>query len=282
MSSYWQLGGKRIGLERPRLMAIINATPDSFHAPSRAFGNPDVLRRQLEAAISGGADILDIGGQSTRPGSQPLEPAAEAERVLPVIELARELAPERPLTVDTYYAKVAAAALDAGADGVNDISAGRLDDGLLPLVAERRCGYVLMHMQGTPATMQQNPHYDDCPEEVAQFLNSNYKQLTGAGIAPERIVLDPGIGFGKRLRDNTALINRADWLAAQAARPLLYGISRKRFIASLSGAAESEERLAGTLGLTWELLNHGVLLHRLHDAAAGRRLLDTWQELKQS
>lgn len=282
----WQLGGRRISLDRPRVMAIVNAAPDSFHAGSIVDSElPAVLRPALEALLAQGPDIVDIGGQSTRPGSPRVGPEEELRRVLPLLRELRALDPDIPVTVDTYHAAVARAALDSGADGVNDISAGRLDPALLDVVVQAQCGYVLMHMQGTPETMQDNPHYADCPAEVEQFLHGQLTALESRGITRERVVLDPGIGFGKRLRDNLDLLNAAARLA-RLGPPLLYGISRKRFIAAacenLPPAAqplETAQRLPGTAAVTWHLLTQGVMLHRLHDVAAARQIFALWEAL---
>jgi dihydropteroate synthase len=287
MSPHWLLGGKRIDLARPRVMAIVNATPDSFHAGSLVQSElPDYLAPVLEALLAQGPDIVDIGGQSTRPGSPRVGAAEELRRVRPVLEELRKLDDAIPVTVDTYHASVAHAALELGADGVNDISAGRLDDRLLDIVAAGQCGYVLMHMQGTPETMQDAPHYADCAGEVEAFLRAGLAALEQRGIARERVALDPGIGFGKRLQNNLDLLNAAGRLAALGA-PLLYGVSRKRFIANacadLPPAAqpvETEARLAGTAAVTWHLLQQGVMLHRLHDVAAARQVFALWEALQ--
>ena len=228
--------------------------------------------------VDEGADIIDIGGQSTRPGSEQVSVNEELNRVIPVIEELRLLNDAIPITVDTYHAEVGRAALAAGADGINDISAGGMDPELLPLVAESGCGYVLMHMLGTPATMQQNPHYDDCIGEVSAFFEEHLAALAELGVQRECVVLDPGIGFGKRLEDNLALLAHASKLA-QLGRPLLYGVSRKSFISQLSGEQDAGQRLPGTLGVTWDLLSQGVMLHRVHDVREMRQLIDVWQGL---
>lgn len=276
MSTHWQLGDKLIDCTQPRVMVIANLTPDSFYQGSRVGEDPDPQRQALLGLIGAGADIVDLGGQSTRPGSQRLSTQEELSRVLPAIEEVRWLDSQIPITVDTFYAEVARRALEAGADGINDISAGSLDPELLPLVAESGCGYVLMHMLGTPETMQQNPHYNDCLAEVRSFFAERLAALDQLGIERDRVVLDPGIGFGKRLEDNMALLRGAGELV-QLGRPLLYGISRKGFIGHLSSQADAELRLPGTLGIIWELLNRGVMLHRVHDAAEARQLMDVWQ-----
>jgi dihydropteroate synthase len=275
MSSRWRLGDKLIDCTVPRVMAIANLTPDSFFAGSRVKQEPDAQRSALLAMLDGRVDLVDLGGQSTRPGSERVGVEEELNRVLPAIEEVRWLDDQIPITVDTYYSAVARRALAAGADGINDISGGRLDPELLPLVAEAGCGYVLMHMLGTPETMQREPNYADCLAEVREFFQERLAALDGLGVAREAVVLDPGIGFGKRLADNVALVRGAGKLA-ELGRPLLYGISRKSFIGALGNQPDAARRLAGTLGLTWELLSRGVMLHRVHDAVEARQLLDVW------
>lgn len=276
MSTRWRLGNKVIDCTVPRIMAVANITPDSFFAGSRVEDQPDPQRAALVKLLDESADIIDIGGQSTRPGSEPVGAKEELSRVLPAIEELRWLNDAIPITVDTYYAEVARAALSAGADGINDISAGSLDPELLPLVAEAGCGYVLMHMRGTPATMQQDPHYDDCLGEVTAFFEERLAALDELDVQRECVVLDPGIGFGKRLEDNLALLANASQLA-RLGRPLLYGISRKSFISQLSGEQDAGQRLPGTLGVTWDLLSQGVMLHRVHDVREMRQLVNVWQ-----
>ena len=272
----WRLGTRAISLDRPRIMAIANATPDSFYAGSRLGSDRGLLRESLAALLDAGPDVVDLGGQSTRPGSERVGAEEELRRVLPALEELRSLDGSVAVTVDTYHASVAAAALASGADGVNDISAGRMDPELWPLVARRGCGYVLMHMQGTPESMQREPSYGDCVAEVGGFLRDRMEALSALGVARGTVVADPGVGFGKRPGDNAALVRDARRVADLAGVPLLYGISRKSFIMHLSGAEDAADRLPGTLGVTWELLNQGVMLHRVHDVAAVRQLCDVW------
>lgn len=280
----WRLGAKAIRLDIPRVMAVANITPDSFYSGSRLDpGEGGALREALALLIAEGPDILDIGGQSTRPGSPRVGTAEELRRVVPAIRAARELAPWLPLTVDTYSAEVAREALAAGADGVNDISSGSLDAALWDVVAETGCGYVAMHMQGTPETMQAEPHYDDCVGEVYAYLGARLGALEARGIPRERIAVDPGIGFGKRLADNLDLLREAARFHTLG-QPVVYGVSRKSFIGKLPqagpGAASPEGRLPGTLAATWALLDRGVMLHRLHDVAAARQVFSVWQALR--
>lgn len=274
----WKLGRHQIDCSVPRIMAVANVTPDSFYDDSQLPFDPPSLRTRLAAIIGQQPDLLDIGGQSTRPGSPRVPPEEELRRVIPALRLARELAPELPITVDTYSAMVAREVLAAGADGINDISGGELDPELLKVIAQHRgCGYVLMHMQGTPETMQANPTYVDAVTEIKAFLGRQLGNLVAAGVDSERIVLDPGIGFGKRLEDNVALIRRAGELL-ELGRPVVYGVSRKSFIGKLDASARTpKDRLPGTLAATWELLRQGVTIHRVHDVAEVRQVMRVWQ-----
>ncbi|HES58491.1 MAG TPA: dihydropteroate synthase [Firmicutes bacterium] len=281
MSRRWKLGGKLLDCSRPRVMAIVNATPDSFFAGSRMPRDAAEAADAIAELLSLAPDVVDVGGQSTRPGSKRVPAAEELDRVIPVIQRIRELDGRVPITIDTYSAEVAREALAAGADGVNDISGALADDGMLPLLAESDCGYVLMHMLGTPETMQQDPQYDDCTGEIFEFLANRMSALGAAGVAPERVVLDPGIGFGKTLEHNLELIEQCGRFASLG-RPLLYGVSRKSFIGRLGGAGDPAERLAGTLGVTWRLLDQGVMLHRLHDVAPAKQLFAIWEALEQT
>jgi dihydropteroate synthase len=272
---HWQLGNQLLDCSQPLLMAIVNVTPDSFYSGSRFAGTR--LGEQLESVIADQPDILDIGGQSTRPGSPRLSPDDELARVIPALQTARELAPGLPVTVDTYSARVAREALAAGADGINDISAGSLDPELIEVVAgNTECGYVLMHMQGTPETMQLSPHYNDVISEVHNFFAGKLADLNQRGIESERVVVDPGIGFGKRLEDNLNLIRHAGDFA-DLGRPLLYGVSRKSFIKAIdTHAVEADQRLPGSLALTYELLERGVRILRVHDTSATRQVIKVW------
>ncbi len=275
MNHRWLCARRVIDCSEPRVLAILNATPDSFYAGSRLSPGADGAA-QIAALIAAQPDILDIGGQSTRPGAAQVGADEERARVLPALELARQLAPALPISVDTYYSAVAQAALSAGADIINDVSAGRFDRELIPLVAQTGCGYVLMHMLGAPGTMQDAPSYRDCLAEVGGFFAEQLAALEDAGVAREQVVLDPGIGFGKLLQHNLSLIAGAAEFH-RFGRPLLYGVSRKRLIAELAGAPDTAERLPGTLGLSWELLSQGVMLHRVHDPAALRQLIAVWR-----
>ncbi len=257
----WDLG--RLALDppgRPLVMGIVNLTPDSFYPDSRPSDSGSAVEYALKQVASG-SDLIDLGAESTRPGSEPVGEAEEMDRLLPVLEaLRRETV--IPVTVDTVRANTARAALDAGADAINDISAGILDPKMIPLAAERGCGLVLMHMQGIPRTMQDAPKYYDVVAEVSGWLAARCRLAHDAGVAPERLMVDPGIGFGKTLAHNLALLGHLDTVAA--GRPLLLGASRKRFIAEISGAGV-DERLPGSLAALACAWQGSASMVRVHD-----------------
>jgi len=253
---------------RPLVMGIRNATPDSFHAASRVDAG-EAADRAL-AMAEAGAELLDVGAESTRPGAAPVDADEELARVVPVLAAVRRVC-DLPLTVDTRRASVARAALDAGADGVNDVSAGRDDPELLPLVAARGAGLVLMHMQGEPGTMQAAPAYDDVAAEVAAFLDARARAAVDAGVDPRRILVDPGIGFGKTLAHNLTLLRELRRVAG--GRPCLLGASRKSFIGHLTGAGTAD-RLGGSLAAAAAAADAGAAVVRVHDVAETRQFLE--------
>ncbi|HPY31327.1 MAG TPA: dihydropteroate synthase [Verrucomicrobiota bacterium] len=246
------------------IMGIVNVTPDSF-ADGGRYATPEKAIAHGEALVRQGADILDIGGESTRPGATPVSESEELRRVLPVIEtLAARVAV--PLSIDTMKPAVARAALQAGASIVNDVAANRADNPLWRLVAEAQAGYICMHMQGTPRTMQLNPVYTDVVREVEAFFVDRLRRLQACGVAAEQVVLDIGIGFGKTVEHNLQLLRGLTSFRKQG-RPLLLGVSRKSFIGRLTGA-DVEARLPGSLaGACWAVAQ-GVQLLRTHDVAA--------------
>lgn len=264
------------------LMAVLNVTPDSFFDGGRFFDFDAAYRRARETAGQG-ADFLDIGGSSTRPGSEPVEEAEELRRTVPLIEkLVKENYPI-PISIDTYRSGIAAKALEAGAQLVNDISGLQFDSQMPPLVAKRGCPVVIMHIKGTPKTMQQNPHYEDVVEEVYQYFEARVKSAQKAGIKSENIILDVGIGFGKRFEDNLKLLYYHSRFK-ELGFPLLLGVSRKSFIGkvlkTLSKAEEladrpPEGRLSGSLAAAaWGALS-GADIIRAHDVAETADLLKT-------
>ena len=254
-------------LDRVVLVGILNATPDSF-SDGGVHLDPARAAETALAMAAGGAGMLDVGAESTRPGAAPVSPAEERRRLLPVLRAVRT-AVRLPISVDTTKADVAAAALDAGADVVNDVSAGRWDAEMLPLCARERVPVVLMHMRGTPATMQRDPRYTDVVTEVRDFLAERATASLAAGIAPDAIVIDPGIGFGKTVAHNCRLLRRLDLLAALR-YPVLVGVSRKGFIGELVEGRASGERLHGTAAAVALAVAGGARLVRVHDVAAMR------------
>lgn len=260
--------------ERPLVMGIVNVTPDSFYPGSRAAGLESVVRSGVRM-MAEGADLLDVGGESTRPGAEPVSEEEELARAVPAVEaLVRETG--LPVSIDTRHGTVAAAALDAGAALVNDVSA--LAD---PLTAEAAAahgaGVVLMHMQGEPRTMQDDPGYNDLFAEVNSFFAERIERALQAGIDRSRIWLDPGIGFGKRVEDNLALLAGLDRFAAHGC-PLLIGLSRKSFIGAVTGKPV-EERLSATSLYHLAALHGGAAVLRVHDAAAAVEAVQVWCSL---
>ncbi len=257
----------------PRLMGILNVTPDSFSDGGSYSDVPAAVDAGLQL-VEDGADILDVGGESTRPGATPVSTQDELRRVIPVIERLAA-AVSVPISIDTMKAEVAREALAAGASIVNDVSAGRFDPSLLEVCAVSDCGLVLRHMLGTPQTMQNDPRYEDVVAEVRRFLRERVAACEELGIAPERIAVDPGIGFGKTADHNLSLLTHIPALRSDG-RPVLIGHSRKRYLYKLLGR-ETDERLAGTIGVSISLAMQGADLLRIHDVRAVRDALRTWK-----
>jgi len=262
---HWQAGGYRFDFPRPALvMGILNVTPDSFSDGGKYFDVSAAVDRAREM-VAEGAEIVDIGGESSRPFAMPVDEAEELRRVMPVIErLVGSV--QVALSIDTRKPRVAKAALEAGASIVNDIEANRDDPEMWEVVAEYGAGYVCVHMQGKPENMQQNPHYADVVGEVGEFFEDRLERLAGAGVAAEKVVLDPGIGFGKTVEHNLQLLASLDSYR-RFLRPLLIGVSRKSFIGRVLGV-DVDKRLAGSLACAvWARLS-GVEIVRTHDVAA--------------
>lgn len=269
--SIWQTTRFRIDLSAPRVMAIVNLTPDSF-SDGGATADSRAALALCERLVRDGADLLDLGGESSRPGAAPVPAAVELARVLPVLRGALTLGV--PVSVDTCKAEVMREALALGADIVNDIRALRAPGALDVVAAHASCGVCLMHMQGEPRSMQASPAYIDLLPEVSTFLAERSAALVSRGVAAERIVLDPGIGFGKRVQDNLALLARQRELLALG-RPLLVGWSRKSTIGELTGR-RVQERLAGSLAAALAAVQHGARIVRVHDVAATVDALRVW------
>ncbi len=244
---------------RTRIMGILNATPDSFSGDG-TLDLDAIIHRGLEMAAAG-ADILDVGGESSRPFCDPVSPDAECKRVIPVIRaLVKEI--QIPISIDTYHCETAKAALDAGATIINDISGFR-DSGMVRLAAGSGAYAVIMHMLGKPRDMQENPQYKDVVTEVTEYLDRQSKRLINAGVSPDRIILDPGIGFGKTVEDNLLLLRHLDRIRALG-YPVLTGPSRKSFIGTLL-SLPVDQRLEGTLGAVVTAVCHGTDIVRVHD-----------------
>jgi dihydropteroate synthase len=274
MFSWLEVGGSR-----PVVMGVVNVTPDSFSDGGRWLDPGAAVDHGL-GLVAAGAALLDVGGESTRPGADPVDAADERARIEPVIaRLAAEAGV--PVSVDTTKADVAAAALDAGARVVNDVSAGRHDPALLPLVADRHAGVVLVHMRGDPRTMQDDPRYDDVVGEVGDFLVARAAAARAAGVEETAIAVDPGIGFGKTTEHNLDLLAGLDTLVARVGLPVAVGTSRKRFIGRVlaalggeTGEPPAERRDDGTLGTTVWAVECGARIVRVHDARSAARAVD--------
>ncbi len=248
-------------------MGILNVTPDSFSDGGLYFDTGQAVDHGLRL-IAAGADILDIGGESTRPGSEAVPAEEEKSRILPVISELRKNT-DILISVDTTKAEVAEAALDAGADIINDISAGRFDIRILNLAAERDVPVILMHMLGIPKTMQVEPHYDDLLPEIEAFFKERIKTAAVQGVKRDNIIIDPGIGFGKRHEDNLCLLKNLQYLD-NLDLPLLVGVSRKSFLGRLLDAPP-EGRLEGTIASALISMLHGAHILRVHDVAAVKK-----------
>ena len=245
-------------------MGVLNVTPDSFSDGGRFFSSAAAVAHALEMARAG-AQIIDVGGESSRPGAEPVTAEEEMKRVIPVIEQLRGQT-ESFISIDTCKAEVAEAALEAGATMVNDISGGRADAAMLPLVARLGAAVIIMHMQGNPKTMQMAPSYSDVVDEVANFFRQQYARALQCGIDPMAIAFDPGIGFGKTLEHNLELLGNLERLRVED-RPTVIGLSRKSFLGTLTGTTEPVDRLTATVSLTALLRGRGAEVFRVHDVA---------------
>jgi dihydropteroate synthase len=267
--------------DRPLIMGILNVTPDSFSDGGK-YSGLDAAMQQVELMLSEGVDIIDIGGESTRPGSDPVEAGEQIERVVPVIEAIRQqLSSDILISIDTTLSEVAKAALDAGANVINDVSGGRADPEILALAAETGVPIILMHSQGTPKTMQENPHYENVVQNVLDALNESINAALKAGVNKEAIAIDPGIGFGKRKQDNLDLLAHLDALVATGF-PVLLGTSRKRFMGTICDVTEPSELVTATAVTTALGVMAGVQMFRVHDVKENRQAADVAWAIKQS
>ena len=247
-------------------------TPDSF-SDGGDYLDPGRAAARAATMLDEGAQIIDVGGESTRPGSDPVTPEEEVRRVVPVVEKILAERPGAVVSVDTYRSGTAEAALRAGARVINDVTALRWDPRLAGVVAEARCPVILMHMLGEPKTMQRDPRYDDVVREVREFLAGRVESALVAGVEEENIILDPGIGFGKTLEHNLELLNHLDSIV-ELGFPVLVGVSRKSFIGRLTGLEEARERLFGTVAANVLAYERGATLFRVHDVRANREALE--------
>ena len=247
-------------------MGIINVTPDSFYSGSRV--KKDELLMKVEEMTKEGVDIIDIGGESTRPGSDPVPLEEELNRVIPSVEEIRKNFSDVIISVDTYKSEIAKKALDVGADMINDISACTFDSNMVNVLREYKAPVIIMHIKGTPKNMQNNPEYKDVVREITEFLRERIQFLENNGIESEKIIIDPGIGFGKKLEHNIAIIRRLAELK-QLKKPILIGLSRKSMIGMILGGVPPEERLTGTIALNTIALLNGASIIRVHDVKEG-------------
>ncbi len=260
---------------RPLVMGILNVTPDSF-SDGGQYASAAAAVAHAKAMVAAGADLIDIGGESTRPGAQAVTADEQLQRIGPVLEGIRKEGVEAVVSVDTRSAAVAEAAIERGASIINDVSAGRHDPDMLPLAAQRGVRLILMHMQGEPATMQKSPTYRDVTGEVAEFLHDRLEAAVDAGVHLDRILLDPGIGFGKRDEHDLQLLREIDRIGALG-RPVVVGVSRKRIIGSITGRARAADRVFGTAAAVSWSVARGAAIVRVHDVEAMRDVVRaTW------
>ncbi|WP_424046058.1 dihydropteroate synthase [Neisseria sicca] len=274
----WQAGRFEIGLDKPKIMGIVNLTPDSFSDGGVYSQNAQTALAHAEQLLKEGADILDIGGESTRPGADYVSPEEEWARVEPV--LAEVVGWGVPVSLDTRRMVIMEKALALGVvDIINDVAA-LTDKGAVELLARQAdTGICLMHMQGLPETMQINPKYQDVVGEVARYLKARSAECIAAGIAPQRIILDPGFGFGKTLQHNIALMRHLPELMAETGFPLLIGVSRKRMIGELTGETNAAERVHGSVAAALASVARGAQIVRVHDVKATADALKVWDAL---
>ncbi len=261
----------RIDLSRPRIMGVLNVTPDSFFDGGR-YSTRDALFRRVGEMVDEGADLIDVGGESTRPGSRPVSAQEELDRIMPAIETIRSTS-EVPISVDTTKAAVAMDAVAAGADFVNDISGLQFDDKMAAAVAGSGAGLFLMHTRGRPEVMQRDTAYRDVMAEVIGYLDAAIEKALGAGVAFDRIAVDPGIGFGKSVEGNLQLLRRLGELKVLGC-PILLGTSRKSFIGKILQQEDPENRLAGSLATVALGVAAGARLFRVHDVRLSREAAD--------
>jgi len=271
----------RVHNHAPLIMGILNITPDSF-SDGGSYSEPDAAIQQAIRMVNEGADIIDIGGESTRPGAERIAAATQLERVLPVISKLREILPPAiAISIDTTLADVAAAAIEQGATIINDVSAGRDDERMFSLAAANDVTLILMHMQGTPGTMQDNPVYSDVVEEVYNFLLERADLARSAGVSRDNIIIDPGIGFGKAFEHNLAIIRHLHRFV-DSGFPVLLGASRKRFLKTICANEHFTDLAGATSAITTIGVAAGVGVFRVHDVMQNRQAADVAWQIKQT
>ncbi|MGH8659610.1 MAG: dihydropteroate synthase [Gammaproteobacteria bacterium] len=267
--------------QRPLIMGILNVTPDSF-SDGGCYASPQLAIKHGLTMVKEGADFIDIGGESTRPGSERVPGTEQRQRVVPVIQKLRQVLPDEvAISIDTTLCEVAEAALDAGADLINDISAGRDDPSILALAAQRDVPICLMHMQGTPGSMQQDPQYGDVVDEIRGFLLERAESAIAVGIPREHIIIDPGIGFGKTREHNRALLKNLPRFVGSG-YPVLLGASRKRFMGAICNELQPSSLVGATCASTAIGVAAGVRIFRVHDVAMNRQAADVAWAIKQA
>jgi dihydropteroate synthase len=276
----WKIGGEVVDLSRRgMIMGVLNVTPDSFSDAGEFFSADKAFAQGVKMAAEG-AHIIDVGGESTRPGAEPISAQEELRRVIPVIEQLRGKI-DKFISIDTSKSEVAERALEAGASVVNDVTGGRGDKKMMTLIADRKAAFIIMHMQGNPRTMQLEPRYDDVVSEVADFFRQQYARALECGIDPMAIAFDPGIGFGKTLEHNLTLIANLEALRMHE-RPLAIGVSRKSFLAKLIGSSDMTDRLAPVVALTSLLRTRGADVFRVHDVKENANALRVTEAVLQN
>jgi dihydropteroate synthase len=280
MQQILQCGRYRFSLDRacnrPLVMGVLNVTPDSFSDGGQFQSMGSALSR-AEQMIAEGVDIIDIGGESSRPGAPPVSLDEELHRVMPVLHALHDCG--KPLSIDTYKPQVMRAAIEAGADMINDIYGFRAD-GALAAVKDGNCALCIMHMQSEPQTMQLNPEYDDVVDNVTGFLRTRLEKMREAGIAPNRLCVDPGFGFGKSMAHNLALLKNLGYMQSALDAPMLAGLSRKSLIGTITGRPVGD-RLPGSLAAALAAVAKGVCILRVHDVAATVDALNVWRAATQ-
>ncbi len=269
----------KIPLSKPLIMGVINATDDSFYSESRIL-DEKTLEKRVISMLENGADIIDIGGESSRPGAKQIDEYVEMQRIVPFVKKIREFS-KVPISVDTYRVSTAKVAINSGADIINDISALRFDNEMASFAGVNDIPVILMHMKGTPRTMQKNPYYSDVISELKDFFSERIAFAIKKGIKRKNIILDPGIGFGKRVVDNLQILKKIN-LFHSFRLPLLLGTSRKSFIGEVLNQKDPMERLAGTMGTTALGVLKGVHIFRVHDVKENRNIADLVFNIKRS